>query len=96
MITKLLDSTLGTTVLENIVRRNGKKHRGYYYPEYPTQADHNSGRSQYSHIFFILLSCFSCGKFEKTFLTCSAYKPGLKKIIKNKNFTHLSLIWHEV
>ena len=48
---------LGTTVLENIVRRNGKKHThdkfSYNYLGSPTQADHILWRSQYSHVFFI-------------------------------------------
>ena len=36
----------------------------------PNQADHSSGKSQYSHIFFFLFSCFSCGKCENTLVTC--------------------------
>ena len=68
---------LGTTVLENIVIRNGKKHSNnkvsYNYLGSPTQAHHNSRRSQHSHAFFILFSCFSCGKFEKT-LVCYIYR----------------------
>ena len=67
--------TLGTTVLENIVIRNGKKHShnkvSHSYLGPPTQANHNSRRSQYSHVFFILFSCFSCGKFEKILVTCN-------------------------
>ena len=67
------ETTLGTAVLENIVIRNGKKHNHnkvyYNYLGSPTQADHNSRRSQYSHVFFIWFSCFSSGKFEKT-LVC--------------------------
>ena len=69
--------TLGTTVLEveNIVIRNGKKYSEtmvcYNYLGSPTQADYSSRRSQYSHVFFILFSCFSCRKFEKTFVTCN-------------------------
>ena len=53
---------------------NGKKHShnkvSYNYLGSPTQADHNSRRSQYSHVLTrILFSCFSPGKFEKT-LAC--------------------------
>ena len=66
--------TLGTTVLENIVRRNGKEHShdkfSYNYLRSPSQADYILWRSQYSHVFFILLICFSCRKFEKTLATC--------------------------
>ena len=65
--------TLGSA--ENIVSRNGKKHYdvtfSYNYVGSSTQADHVSWRLQYSHVFFILLSCFSCGKFEKTLVTCN-------------------------
>ena len=50
-------------VLGNIVIINGKNHSqnnvSYNYLGSPTQADHNSRRSQYSHVFFILFSCFS-------------------------------------
>ena len=67
--------TLGTTVLENIVRRNGRKHSDDKFSDNylgsPTQADHILRRPQYSHVFFILLSSFSCGKFEKTLVTCN-------------------------
>ena len=65
------ETTLETSVPENIVIRNGKKHGhnkvSYDYLACPTQVDHSSIRSQYSHVFFILLSCFSCEKFEKTY-----------------------------
>ena len=48
--------TMGTTVFENIAVRTRKKHShikvSYNYLEYPTQLDHNSRRSQYSHVFF--------------------------------------------
>ena len=71
------ETTLGTAVFENIVIRNGKKYSynkfSYNYVLSPTQADHNSRRLQYSHVFFILFSCFSCWKFEKTLVTCKAY-----------------------
>ena len=75
-------ATLRTAVLENIVIRNGKKHNhnkvSYNYFGSPTQADHNSRRSKYSPVFFILFSCFGCGKFEKTlFITGNVQKPGL-------------------
>ena len=44
--------TVGTTVFENTVVRNRKKHNhnkvSYNYLGSPTQADHNSRRSQYS------------------------------------------------
>ena len=33
--------------------------------------DHILWRSQYSHVFLILLSCFSCWEFEKTLVTCN-------------------------
>ena len=53
--------TVGTTVFENIVVRNGKKRNhnkvSYNYLGYPTQADHNSRRSQYSLV------------------TCNVWKP---------------------
>ena len=46
LITKLFYSAVGTTVLENVVRRNGKKpsHNKFFYNylEPLTQADHNS------------------------------------------------------
>ena len=48
--------TGGTTVLENIVVRNGKKHSvkvSYNYLGSPVQGYPNSKRSQYSHVFFI-------------------------------------------
>ena len=35
------------------------------YLGFPTQADYNSRKSQYSQAFFILFSRFRCGKFEK-------------------------------
>ena len=66
------ETTLGTTVLKNIVIKNGKKHNhnkiSFNYLGPPTQADLNSRRSQYSHVFFTLFSCFSCGKFENPLL----------------------------
>ena len=69
------EATLGITVLKNIVVRNGKKHIhnkvSYNYLGSPTEADHNSRRSQYPHIFFILFSCFGFVKFEKTVVTCN-------------------------
>ena len=43
----------------------------YNYIGFPTQADHYSRRSKYSHVLFILFSCFSCGKFEKNLATCN-------------------------
>ena len=98
LITKLFYSALGTTVLENVVRRNGKKpsHNKFFYNylEPLTQADHNSWISQCLHVFFMLLSCFGCG--EKTLVTCNVQKPRLfiflfltkeqkwKKVIKEK------------
>ena len=67
------ETTLGTTVLENIVIRNGMKLNhskvSHNYLGSPTQADHNSRRSKYSHASYILFSCISFGKFEKT-LVC--------------------------
>ena len=61
----------------NIVIRNGKKHNlnkgSYNYLRSPTEEDHNSKRSQYSHVFYILFSCSGCGKFEKT-LVCYLYR----------------------
>ena len=73
--------TLGTTVLENIVKRNGRKYShdkfSYNYLGSPTQADHILQRPQYSHVFFILLSCFSCRKFEKTLVAYNGQKPDL-------------------
>ena len=69
------ETTLGTTVLKNIVVRSGKKHIynkvSYNYLGSPTEAYHNSRRSQYSHIFFILFNCFGFVKFEKTVVTCN-------------------------
>ena len=54
------ETTLGTTVLENIVTRNAKKHNhdkvSYNCLESTTQADHNSRRSLYSHVLFILFT----------------------------------------
>ena len=47
---------------------NGTKSRKAPHVRFPTQADHNSRRSQYSHVFFTFLSSFICGKFEKIFL----------------------------
>ena len=74
------ETTLGTTVLENIVIRNGEEHShnkvSYNCLESLTQADHNLKRSQYSHVFSTLLTCFSYGKFEKTLVTCNVW-PGL-------------------
>ena len=68
-------------MLDNMVIRNRKKDShnkvSYSYLGSPTQADHNSRRSQYSHVFFILFSCFSCGKFEKTLFTCNVKTPDL-------------------
>ena len=55
---------VGNTVLENTVVRYGKKHShnkvSCNFLGSPTQADHNSRRPQYSHVFFILFICFSC------------------------------------
>ena len=72
---------------KKIVIRNGKKHSdnevSYNYLGPLTHADHNSIRSQYSHAFFILFSCFSCEKFEKTLVTSNTFvignvqKPGI-------------------
>ena len=63
------ETTLGTTVLENIVVRNRKKHSHnkvfYNYQGSLNQADHSSKRSQYSHMFFNLSSSFSCGNLRK-------------------------------
>ena len=74
------ETTLGPTVLKNIVIRNGKKHGhkkvSYEYLGSPTQADHNSRRSRYSPLFTILFRCFSCGKFQKALVTCIIQKPG--------------------
>ena len=73
--------TASFTVHENIVRRNGKKHShvkfSHNYLRSPTQADHILWRPQYWHVFFILLSCFSGGKFEKTLVNSNVKKPGL-------------------
>ena len=67
------ETTLGTAALENVIIKNRKKHGhkkvSYNYLGSPTQGDHNSRRTQYSQVFFILFSCFSCGKFEKTIVT---------------------------
>ena len=64
-----------TVQLENIVVRNGKNHShnkvSWNYLGSSTQVDYNLRRSQYSHVFFILLSRFSCRKFEKTLVTCN-------------------------
>ena len=69
------ETTLEASVPENIVIRNGKKYGyntvSYDYLACSTQVDHSSIRSQYSYVFFILLSFFSCEKFEKTFVTCN-------------------------
>ena len=67
---------LGTTLLENIAIRKEKKHShnkvSYNYLGYATQADLNSNRLQYSHIFFILFCWFFiCGKFESALVTCN-------------------------
>ena len=71
----LLLYCVGTTVFENIVVRNGKKHShnkvSYNYLVSPTQADHNLRRLGYSPVLFVLFNCFSCGKFEKTLVTCN-------------------------
>ena len=65
----------------DIVVRNGKKDShnkvSYDYLRSPIQAYPNSWRSQYSHVFFILFSPFSWGKFEKTFVTSNVEKSGL-------------------
>ena len=65
--------TAGTTALENIVVRNGKKHSqnkvSYNYLGFSIQSDPNSRRSQNLHVFFILFSCFSWGNFEKILAT---------------------------
>ena len=75
------ETILGTAVLENIVIRNEKKHShhkvSYTYLGSPTQADHNSRRSQYLHVFFILFSCYSRGKLEKTLVTCNIQNSSL-------------------
>ena len=75
------ETILGTAVLENIVIRNEKKHShhkvSYTYLGSPTQADHNSRRSQYLHAFFILFSCYSRGKLEKTLVTFSIQNSSL-------------------
>ena len=89
--------------------KNGNKHSynnvSYNYFGSPTQVDHNSRRSQYLRVFFILFSCFSCGKLGKILVTCNVLKPGLFKFSfltkeqerkkERKNSTHFSLIWHE-
>ena len=73
--------TVVTTLLENTIVRNGKIHShnkvSYNYLRSPTQADHNAWRPQYSHVFFVMVSYFSCGKFEKSLVTCNVWKPGL-------------------
>ena len=56
---------------------NGNNKVSYNYLGSPTQAGHNSRRSHYSHVFFILFSCFNCGTFEKTLVTCNVQKPGV-------------------
>ena len=52
------ETTLGITILENIVIRNGKKHGlnkvSYIYLGSLTQGDHNSKTSQYSHVLFFV------------------------------------------
>ena len=59
----------------SIQKHSNKKHNhnmvSYNYLGSPTQTDFNSRRSQYSHVFFILCSCFNSGKFEKTVVTCN-------------------------
>ena len=66
--------TVGAT-FQNTVVWNGKKYNhnkvSYNYLGSPTQADHNSRRSQCLQVFFILFSCFSSRKFEKTLVTCN-------------------------
>ena len=49
--------TVGTAVVENIIVRNGKKHNHnkVSLKLYRISTDHNSRRSQYSQVFFILL-----------------------------------------
>ena len=51
--------TVGTTILESIIVRNGKKNSDnkvtYNYLGSITHVDHNSRRLQYSHVLFILL-----------------------------------------
>ena len=54
------ETALGTTALESKVIINGKKHSrnkvSYNRLGFPTQADHNSRRSKYSHVFFNLFN----------------------------------------
>ena len=52
--------------------RKGKKHShnklSYNYHGSPTQADHNSKRSQYSHIFFTCLVALAVENLRKSLL----------------------------
>ena len=52
-------------------KKHGLNKVSYNFLGCPTQGDHNSKRSQYSHVFFILLSYFICGKSAKTPVTCN-------------------------
>ena len=67
-----------------LVIRNRKKHSdnevSNNYFESPTQTDHNSRRPRCSQIIFILFSCFSCGRFEKTLVTWNLWKLSLSFI----------------
>ena len=62
----------------NTQKLSQKKHSqvkfSYNYLGSPTQADRILWRLQYSHVFFILLSC---RKFEKALVTWNVLKPGL-------------------
>ena len=68
-------TNLGATVLEKIATINGKKYSCNYVSNNslgsPTQGDDNLKILQYLNVSFILLSCFSCRKPEKTLLTCN-------------------------
>ena len=77
------ETTLGATILEKIVIRNGKKHSHnmvfYNYLGSPTQSGDNSRRSQYLHVFVILFSCFNRGKkYVETRNKNAFAKPWLK------------------
>ena len=50
------------------MERNSHIKVSYNYLGSPIQADNSRG-SQCSHIFFILLNCYSWGKFEETLVT---------------------------
>ena len=70
--------TAGTTVLENIAVKIGKKHShnkvSYNYLGCTIQADHYSRRSQYLHIFFILFIVVSVEENSRKPLLLVTYR----------------------